>query len=495
MGSRSIGLVEALRYPRSVWPLGASALVLGVILTPVLFTLLLAQDLRTVSGAATTTQFVVYPTVLLAAVLLYVQFRVSGSNVIGWGTLCLTLYAVHGVTLAGIRAGDPGPFFEEPGWILLVDVPVGALVLIALMWAPRVHLPVDPLGAGLLVGLLVAGVNLALNSAAPGLPITSPAVVVVEILLVGLGVAIGRAAYRLKEIPRWLGARLGLGALALVINRVAISQESNAVFHSIAIITGVAGASLMLNAAGSGLQFALQEQRNSLTTLVDQVAAMEADERDSRARLHDITNSISSIAVTSALLHHHNDVPKPQRAKLEQMLDSEASRLARVLTNASGALDAGANGEATESRDSPPLVDLDEVIEPVVLAHQALEQPVEWEPSGCIAIGDSDAVAEVVNILLDNAARHAPDAQTSVEVTDRGDTVEIAVRDDGPGVPADVRRKLFEWGGRGPNSRGQGIGLHLAHRLMTAGGNSLYLEASPTGTSFVIGLPAAGRED
>jgi signal transduction histidine kinase len=493
MATSSNDLFEALRYPRSVWHHATSALVVGAILTPILCTFLLAQDLRTMSGVATTTQFVVFPTVLLAAILLYVQFRLTGSDVVGWGTLCLTLYAVQGVMLAGLRAGDPGPFFERPGWILIVDLPVALLVLIALLRANRVHLPIDPLGAGLLAGLLVAGVNLTLNSVAPRLSITSPPVVAAEVLLAGLGVAIGHTAYRLEGIPRWFGFRLGLGALALVVNRVAISQDTGAVFHLVAIVSGVAGAALMVNGAGSGLRFALQEQQNSLATLSNQVATMEADERDSRARLHEITNSISSIAVASSLLHHHDEVPAPKRAKLEQMLESEAGRLARVLTNAGGALDAGARGEARASIDTQPLVDLDEVIEPLVVSHQTLERPVEWQPSGCVAIGDSDAVAEVVSILLDNAARHAPDARTSVEVTDRGDLVEIAVRDDGPGVPDEVRRRLFEWGGRGPDSRGQGIGLHLAHRLMTAEGNSLHLEANPTGTSFVIGLPAAGR--
>lgn len=493
MASRSDDVFEALRYPRSVWNLGTSALVVAVILSPVLFTFLVAQNLRTISGLATTTQFVVFPTVLLAAILLYVQFRLTGSNVVGWATLCLTLYAVQGVMLAGLRAGDPGPFFQRPGWILIVDLPVAVLVLIALLLATRVHLPVDPLGAGLLVGLLVAGVNLTLNSAAPRLSMTSPPVVVVEVLLACLGVAIGRAAYRLEGIPRWFGIRLGLGALALVVNLVAISQDTSAVFHSVAIVSGVAGAAFMLNGAGSGLRFALQEQRNSLATLSDQVAAMEADKRDSRARLHEITNSISSIAVASSLLHQHDEVPASKREKLGQMLESEAGRLARILTNASGALEAGAGGEANGASDTPPLVDLDEVIEPLVTSHQALLRPVVWEPSGCVAIGDSDAVAEVVNILLDNAATHAPDARTSVEVTDRGDMVEIAVRDQGPGVPAEVRRKMFEWGGRGPDSSGQGIGLHLAHRLMTSGGNSLHLEANHTGTSFVIGLPAAGK--
>jgi signal transduction histidine kinase len=482
----------ALRYPRSVWKHTASALVVTVVLTPIVVTWLLAQDLRTTGGLATTTQFVVFPTVLVAAILLYVQHRVTGSNVVAWATLCLTIHAVQGVMLAGLRAGDPGPFFARPGWILIVDLPVAVLMLIALRCASRVRLPVDPLGAGFVVGLLVAGINLTLNSFAPALSMTSPPVLLVEVLFAAVGIAIGLAAYRLDGIPAWFRLRLGLGALALVVNRIAMCQDGSRLADSMAVVGGVAAAALMVNGAASGLRFALGDQRRWLTTLADRVAAMEAGERDQRARLHEITNSISSIAIASSLMHQRDDVPESQRHKLGEMLESESARLARILTNAGDVLDAGANGGTREpSHDAPEWVDLDEVIRPLITSHRTLRRPVDWQPSGCVAVGDSDAVAEVLNILLDNAARHAPDSHTSVEVTRRGETVEVAVRDDGPGIPAEVRHTMFDWGARGPDSRGQGIGLHLAHQLMTSGGNSLHLDASHAGTSFVIALRAA----
>jgi signal transduction histidine kinase len=477
-----------------VWDYRASALVAAVILTPLFGTLLLAQDLRSLSGVVTTTQLVVFPTVLGAAIILYIQYRLTGSNVVAWATLCLTVYAVQGTMLAGLRAAEPGPFFDRPGWVLVVDLPVAVLILVAIRSAPRVRLPVDPLSTGLLLGLIVAGVNLAANSLGPALTMTSPPVLVAEVLLAGVGAAIGHAAYRLDDIPPWCAVRLGIGTLVLVANRVASCQEDSAAADAIAVVTGVIGAVLMVSAASAGLRFAIQEHRRSLTTLTDQVAAMEAEERDARARLHEITNSIASIAVASTLIHRNDGVPSPKRQKLVQMLESESSRLARVLTGANADRNGAANGQSVGSVAAPAQVlDLDEVIGPLVTSQLALQRPVEWEPSGHLAMGDSDAVAEVVNILLDNSARHAPDSRTSVEVTRRGDTVEIAVRDDGPGVPAEVRPKLFDWGGRGPNSRGQGIGLHLASKLMKSGGNTLRLETNGGGTSFVVGLPAAAE--
>ncbi len=483
-----------LRYPPDIWSYKATAVVLAVILTALLGTMLLAQDLRSFSGVATTTQLVVFPTVLGAAILLYVQYRLSGSNVVAWLTLCLTLYAVQGAMLAGLRAGEPDHFFSRPGWVVIVDLPVAVLILAAVRLAPRVRLPIDPLTTGLLFGLLVAGLNLAANAKGPELTMTSPPVVVAEVLLAAVGVAIAHAAYRLDEVERWCAVRLGLGTIALVTNRLAASQDDNRAAAVIAVVFGVIGAVLMVAAAGSGLRFAMHEQRQSLTTLADQVAVMEADERDSRARLHEITNSIASIAVASSLIHGHDDVPSSKRQKLVQMLESESGRLARFLTGGAGAREPQPgeqlNGSGTPARD---LVDLDEVIGPLVTSQQALKRSIDWSPSGQIAVGDPDTVAEVISILLDNSARHAPDSHTSVEVSRQGDLVEIAVRDDGPGVPPDLRSRIFEWGGRGPDSQGQGIGLHLASQLITAGGNSLRLETDRAGTSFVMGLPAASE--
>lgn len=485
---------ETVRYPPTVWSARATVGVLAVILTSLLGTLLLAEDLRTFDGVATTTQLVVYPTVLGAALILYVQYRLSGSNIVGWLTLLLTVYAVQGAMLAGLRAGEPDPFFRRPGWVLIVDLPVAVLILVALRSAPRVQLRIDPLSAGLPLGLLVAGMNLAATTLAPELGMTSPPVVAAEVLLLLVGAAIGLTAYRIDVIPRWCAIRLGLGTLALATNRVASSQADGDAVNSIAVVTGITGAVLMVAAAGSGLRFAIQEQGRSLTTLTDQVAAMEADDRDRRARLHEITNSIASIAVASSLIQRQDDVPPSKRVKLAQMLESESGRLARILT-ARGADRARPPGDELPEPSAPAqqLVDLDDVIGPLVTSQHALRRPVDWEPSGHRAVGDPDTLAEVVNILLDNSARHAPGSRTSVEVHHRGDKIEIAVRDDGPGVPDQVRSKIFEWGARGPDSSGQGIGLHLASRLMTSEGSSLRLESNRGGTSFVVALPAAAE--
>jgi signal transduction histidine kinase len=471
--------------------------VLVMVVAPLLGTLLVAPELRSVAGLATATQLLVYPLAIGASILLYVQYRLTDSPVVGWLALCLTQYSVQGVALAGLRASQPDVFFNRAGWTLIIDVPTALVILGCLRLSDRARPAADPLVVGLVLGLLVAAVHLGVNRFAGELPTTDPAVVAAQVALVVVGCGIARAAYLLEGVPGWFSARLGAGAIALVVNRVASTQDdAGALGDCVGIGAGLVGVLLMVNAAGAGLRHAVQEQHVSLVVLADQVAAMQADERDVRARLHEITNSLAGIAVASSLLHQKDEVPASKRRQLERMLESEAGRLTRLLA-----------GKGDDALSEPParpqgtpwdgqsVVDLDEVIWPLVTAQEALGRQVDWHPTGHLGHGDSDAVAEVVNILLDNAARHAPGSHSVVEVTRHGDTVEVIVRDDGPGIPAEVRHHLFEWGSRGPDSEGQGIGLHLAHRLMAATGSSLRLETQDVGNTFVISLPAAKEND
>lgn len=479
-------------YQRPIGGIATAALVVTVVLAPLLGTLLLAPELRSSSGFATVTQLVVFPAVLGASILLYVQHRLTGSNVLGWACLCLTQYSVQGVALGGLLATERDAFVDHAGWVLIIDVPAALLILGCLRLSDRVRLAIDPLATGLLLGLLVAGANLAANHWGAEFRISSPPVIAAQIILVVVGAGITHAAYQLTEIPRWLAVRLALGVIFLVTNRVASAHgTAEALVSAATVVAGVMGAVLMVSAAGAGLREAVQDQHHSLLTLSGQVAAMVADERDSRARLHEITNSIASIAVASSLIHQEGDVPSGTRRKLERMLESEATRLSRILGGKG--TDALSKPAPTDglSAHRPLVVDLDDVIGPLVTAQEALGRPVQWEPTGHWGLGDPDAVAEVVNILLDNSAQHAPDSWTTIHVTRLGDTVEVAVHDEGPGIPAEVRAHLFEWGSRGPDSLGQGIGLHLAQRLMTATGNSLRLESQDAGNTFVISLPAA----
>jgi signal transduction histidine kinase len=111
------------------------------------------------------------------------------------------------------------------------------------------------------------------------------------------------------------------------------------------------------------------------------------------------------------------------------------------------------------------------------------------------ALGDPGSVARIVRILLDNALRHTP-ARGGVraETILRPGAVGIAIEDDGPGVAAADRERVFERFARGERAEpgGVGLGLAIARELARQMGGDLLIEETRAGARFVLWLPPAG---
>jgi two-component system sensor histidine kinase KdpD len=113
-----------------------------------------------------------------------------------------------------------------------------------------------------------------------------------------------------------------------------------------------------------------------------------------------------------------------------------------------------------------------------------------------LAIGDPARMAQILELLLENAAKYAPAGATIVvaDWTEKGE-VHVAVGDDGPGIPTELRESVFEPFVRLDDTGrpGAGVGLFAARRLAGAMGGRLWIEDKPAGGSqFVTALPAAG---
>jgi len=107
---------------------------------------------------------------------------------------------------------------------------------------------------------------------------------------------------------------------------------------------------------------------------------------------------------------------------------------------------------------------------------------------------DPVRIRSVLANLLSNAIRHTPaGGSVSVRASRAGETVTIAVRDTGEGIPEDVRSRVFERFVKGPGSPGAGLGLAIAKDIVTAHGGSIDLTSEQgTGTEVRVTLPVAG---
>lgn len=110
--------------------------------------------------------------------------------------------------------------------------------------------------------------------------------------------------------------------------------------------------------------------------------------------------------------------------------------------------------------------------------------------------GDEQRLHQVLTNLLANARAHTPAGTTvTTGITVHTDRVQTWVRDNGPGVPADLQAELFERFTRADSSRSRahgstGLGLAIAHGIACAHGGTLTYETSPTGGAcFRFSLP------
>jgi signal transduction histidine kinase len=108
--------------------------------------------------------------------------------------------------------------------------------------------------------------------------------------------------------------------------------------------------------------------------------------------------------------------------------------------------------------------------------------------------GDRQKLASLIGNLLDNAARYAPDGSAvDVVLREERGAVTLEVCDEGPGIPEELRARVFESYYRIPGSTGGGSGLGLAivREVARAHGARVEVRAGRggKGTAVVVTFP------
>jgi signal transduction histidine kinase len=113
--------------------------------------------------------------------------------------------------------------------------------------------------------------------------------------------------------------------------------------------------------------------------------------------------------------------------------------------------------------------------------------------------GDRHQLGQALRNLVDNAVLHTT-SQVDLDVRPDGRYAVVEVTDDGPGIPADMRERVFDRFVRLDDSRarsvgGSGLGLAIVREVITAHGGTVTVEDTPTGGAvFRIRLPIASDE-
>lgn len=135
-------------------------------------------------------------------------------------------------------------------------------------------------------------------------------------------------------------------------------------------------------------------------------------------------------------------------------------------------------------------LNVDETVPPVVLA------PANEASEGARVEADRTRIKRVLTNLLSNAQKHAEGTPNVTlkwrAVNERGVRVEVV--DQGPGIPPEERKRVFEKFTRAPasmgNSSGLGLGLYIVGKILESHGEGITLRSTPgKGTTFEFHLP------
>jgi two-component system OmpR family sensor kinase len=210
---------------------------------------------------------------------------------------------------------------------------------------------------------------------------------------------------------------------------------------------------------------------------------------------HELRTPLASIRGYAELTRRGNyDLPKDVSHSLGRV-ESEAVRMTSLVEDLLllARLDAGRDIETAP-------VDLSRLLVDCVSDAYVAGPDHEWEldlPDEPVMVEmDAHRIHQVIANLLANARIHTPDG-TSVKVglkVTAGDTVVVTVADNGPGIPRQQQRDLFERFTRGDSSRQRGtgstgLGLSIVRAVVDAHGGNVTVKSRKGSTVFRVELP------
>jgi len=240
-----------------------------------------------------------------------------------------------------------------------------------------------------------------------------------------------------------------------------------------------------------------------LQVAFDQASQTEAVRRSEKLKsalldavTHDIRTPLTSIkAATTMLIQEqgaiHNTLDPAGRADLLAVISEETDRLNNFVDSMVGIarLEAGGNRKHYETVSVAELIG--NVLERASTVMSRHEIEVDISPEHLSFNADAKAMAEALYNLVDNACKYSPAGTTirlSAAPTSRG--TRISVEDEGPGIPADERERVFDKFYRHEQAAsGLGLGLAIVRGIVEGHGGKAWVEAGRKGARFVLDIP------
>ena len=116
-----------------------------------------------------------------------------------------------------------------------------------------------------------------------------------------------------------------------------------------------------------------------------------------------------------------------------------------------------------------------------------------------MAYGDVHRIGLVIDNILGNAIKYAPDSkEIKVDVFNSNDEIIVRIKDEGIGIPREDLKNIFSrfYRVRGPNATfsGSGIGLYISSEIIRRHGGKIWAESEiKKGSTFYFSIPASAQ--
>ena len=248
-----------------------------------------------------------------------------------------------------------------------------------------------------------------------------------------------------------------------------------------------------------------QAFNHMLNNVEDALAARQRSETKVRQFVadasHELRNPLAAIRGYAELTRRERDSMSPNAAFAMSRVEAEAERMSYLVEDLLllARLDSGPNIDVAP-------VDLSEVVINALSDARAAGPEHVWQldlpPEPVVALGDRFRLHQVVANLLANARTHTPPGtRVGASVAVRGSDAVITVTDSGPGIPEDIRSRVFERFTRAEVSRvrtpgaatgrSTGLGLAIVAAVVEAHHGTVGVQSEPGRTEFVVSLPLA----
>lgn len=236
--------------------------------------------------------------------------------------------------------------------------------------------------------------------------------------------------------------------------------------------------------------------------LVQRVSSLEAERRLDRLQedfiatvSHELLTPLGFIkGYATTLLRDDTIWDDDTRREFLTIIDEEADRLRELIENL---MDSSRLQAGTLRMSFQPLR-LDTFLKDMMQRAKSQDEDVHVEldidAPGLQIPADPTRLAQVLDNLLSNAMKYAPGSPVYVILGKEDQVAHITVKDNGPGIPPEHIKHLFERFYRVPSSnitiRGTGLGLFIVRRIVEAHGGEIKVESVVgRGTAFHIYLP------